>query len=235
MAKPTAPSGALAATRIAGYDASLSDRALPERIKTLISLPSLANIPSCLKSQRIWYPSRFTPRPDGRLNKPPCNRHGKPSTNWQDESNWMSFDEAVNLNMDGVGIVLHEALGLTGIDFDECVVDGVIIDPWVAQKVKELDSYTEYSVSGTGIHVLVQGRCPGKRSKGKIEMYDGISSRFLVMTGNLVPGTPAEIRAGQVEIDAIYVEVFVKITPQQNQQLNPRSEERRAAGAEGTP
>src|ERR1019366_9643320 len=75
-------------------------------------------LPSCLKSQRIWYPSKFTPRPDGRLGKPPCDRQGKPATHWQYESNWMSFDEAVGLNMDGVGIVLHKALGLVGSDFD---------------------------------------------------------------------------------------------------------------------
>ena len=44
MAKPTAPSGALAATRIAGYDASLSDRALPERIAALTSLTQYGRI-----------------------------------------------------------------------------------------------------------------------------------------------------------------------------------------------
>src|SRR5450759_3938699 len=49
-------------------------------------------LPSCLKSQRIWYPSKFIPRPNGRLGKPPCNRQGKLATQWQYKSNWMSFD-----------------------------------------------------------------------------------------------------------------------------------------------
>ena len=97
----------------------------------------------------------------------------------------------------------------------------------MAQKVKELDSYTEYSVSGTGIHVLVWGRLPWKKCDGdKIEMYD--RSRFLVMTGNRVPGTPTEIRDAQDTIDAIHLEVFGapeqisgKTALQQNQQLNP--------------
>src|ERR1039458_4146952 len=205
----------------------LSDRALPERIETLSSNPSFANIPFFLKSQRIWYPSRFTPRPDGRLNKPPCNRQGKPATNWQDESNWMSFDEAVGLNMDGVGIVIHKALGIMGSDCDHCVQDGVIVDEWVAQKVKELNSYTEYSVSGTGTHTLVFGRLPWDKHNGeKIEMYDGSGSRFFIVTGNRVPGTPAEIRDAQDTINALHIEVFgselEKTAPLQNQQLNPK-------------
>ena len=185
-------------------------------------------LPPCLKSQRIWYPSKFTIRPDGSPGKPPCDRQGNFAKHWQYKSNWMSFDEAVGLNMDGVGIMLHKELGLTGIDFDHCVEEGVIIDPWVAQKVKELNSYTEYSVSGTGIHVLIWGRLPWKKCGGdKIEMYD--RSRFLVMTGNLVPGTPTEIRNAQDTINAIHLGVFGseeqisgKTALQQNQQVSQK-------------
>jgi hypothetical protein len=140
----------------------------------------------------------------------------------------MSFDEAYGLHMDCVGIVLHEKLFLLGVDFDHCVENGVITDAWVAQKVLELDSYTEYSVSGTGIHVLVWGRRPGNKCDGgKIEMYDGVGgSRFFTMSGNRVPGTPAEIRSAQGTINDLYLEVFGaddgKTAPQQNQQLNPK-------------
>ena len=205
------------------YDTSLPELPIFERVDE-----RYRRLPPCLKSQRIWYPSKFTVRPDGSPGKPPCDRQGNFAKHWQYKSNWMSFDEAVGLNMDGVGIMLHKELGLTGIDFDHCVEEGVIIDPWVAQKVKELNSYTEYSVSGTGIHVLIWGRLPWKKCGGdKIEMYD--RSRFLVMTGNLVPGTPTEIRNAQDTINAIHLGVFGseeqisgKTALQQNQQVSQK-------------
>ena len=135
-------------------DTSLSDLARPERIQSL-SPASLSNLPSCLKSLTIWYPFRFTPRAGDGFGKPPCDRQGNFAT-WSDASTRMSFDDAYGLQMDGVGIMLHEALGLLGIDFDHCVKDGEITDPWVAEKVKELDSYRvqrlwyRHSCSGLG-------------------------------------------------------------------------------------
>lgn len=51
--------------------------------------------------------------------------------------------------------------------------------------IQTLSSYTEYSVSGTGIHIIAKGSFPeGGRRKGNIEMYpDG---RFFVMTGQVI-------------------------------------------------
>ncbi|MBO8942826.1 DNA primase, partial [Listeria monocytogenes] len=51
--------------------------------------------------------------------------------------------------------------------------------------IQTLASYTEYSVSGTGIHIIAKGEFPeGGRRKGNIEMYpDG---RFFVMTGQVI-------------------------------------------------
>ena len=193
------------------------------RASTESSTPSSSSIPSCIKSLQIWYPFKFTPRAGGGFGKPPCDRQGKPASNWQDSSTCMSFDEAYGLNMDGVGIVFQEEIGLTGIDFDHCVKDGVITDPWVAQKVKKLDSYTEYSVSGGGIHVLVWGLPSGTRCNGKLEMKS--RAGFLTMSGNRVPGTPAEIRSAQGTIDALYLEVFRaeggKISPNRISNLTP--------------
>ena len=104
------------------YDTSLPELPIFERVDE-----RYRRLPPCLKSQRIWYPSKFTIRPDGSPGKPPCDRQGNFAKHWQYQSNWMSFDEAAGLNMDGVGIMLHEELRLTGIDLDHCVKDGVII------------------------------------------------------------------------------------------------------------
>ena len=48
-----------------------------------------------------------------------------------------------------------------------------------------LNSYTELSQSGNGIHIICKGRLPeGARRKGKVEMYD--KGRYFIMTGNSI-------------------------------------------------
>ena len=51
-----------------------------------------------------------------------------------------------------------------------------------------LDSYTERSVSGRGLHVLVKGKLPehAKHKTLGIEVYD--ARRFAAVTGDLWPG-----------------------------------------------
>ena len=48
--------------------------------------------------------------------------------------------------------------------------------------VRELDSYTEFSPSGTGLHVLLRAKLPpGGNRRGRIEIYD--RGRFFTVTG----------------------------------------------------
>ncbi len=43
--------------------------------------------------------------------------------------------------------------------------------------VELLDSYTEVSPSGRGLHVWVRGKVPGdRRRRGKLEMYDSAAA-----------------------------------------------------------
>jgi len=48
--------------------------------------------------------------------------------------------------------------------------------------VERLNSYTEKSPSGTGIHIFIKAKLPpGGRKKGDFECYE--SGRYLTMTG----------------------------------------------------
>jgi putative DNA primase/helicase len=48
--------------------------------------------------------------------------------------------------------------------------------------VEELDSYTEISPSGTGVHILVKAALPeGRNRKGRFEAYD--RGRYFTITG----------------------------------------------------
>jgi len=55
----------------------------------------------------------------------------------------------------GIGIVFENTANIIGVDFDKCIVDGVL-NSSVEQFVTEAETYTEYSPSGTGLHLLFQ-------------------------------------------------------------------------------
>ena len=54
----------------------------------------------------------------------------------------------------------------------------------IAEFIHSLQSYSEYSQSGNGIHIICKGRLPktGRRKKN-VEMYS--EGRFFIMTGNI--------------------------------------------------
>jgi primase-polymerase (primpol)-like protein len=107
---------------------------------------------------------------------------------------------------EGVGIVLGE--GLVGIDLDRCRdVQTGDIEPWASEIIHSLDSYTEVSPSGSGVHILVRGTLPpGGRRKGNIEMYpDG---RYFTVTGRHVEGAPTAIEERTTELAALHARTF---------------------------
>src|SRR5699024_8819561 len=77
--------------------------------------------------------------------------------------------------------------------------------------VKSLNSYTEISQSGTGLHIFVKAKKAGSRSKNSkedFEMYD--KNRFMVMTGNRLEGTPFKINEAQETVNYLYDMYFPK-------------------------
>ncbi len=63
-----------------------------------------------------------------------------------------------------------------------------------------MDTYTEYSPSwnraaGTGgVHLLVEGKPPGSKKAGNIEVYG--EKHYLTITTNHFPGTPTTTNPG---------------------------------------
>ena len=152
------------------------------------------DIPRELKLRRQWVAARITPDPDrpGKSSKRPIDPRTGGAASTTDGATWGAFDEAVAAaerlpaGTGAVGFVFTADDPYCGIDFDGCYEDGRI-SPEILGWVRQLDSYTEKSISGLGLHVICKGVLPqGGRRKGGIEMYD--RSRFFVMTGKALPG-----------------------------------------------
>lgn len=105
-----------------------------------------------------------------------------------DPRTWASFDAAAQRfkrgGYDGLGFVFSDNDPYLGVDLDGHCTDGKL-DAWALDAVNRLDSYTELSPSGTGVHVIVRGVMPGGRGRKDgalgLEMYD--RGRFFTVTG----------------------------------------------------
>jgi len=130
-----------------------------------------------------------------------------------DPLHWGSFASALTAvairkqeNL-GLGIALGD--GLTGVDFDDCVKDSVIRTD-VQAILNRIDSYAEFSLSGSGIHIFVSGwQFPSGdrngRKVGSAEIYSG--ERYFTVSGKRVPGTPTTVN--DRNLDWLYERIVV--------------------------
>ena len=125
---------------------------------------------------------------------------------------WSSIVQAVIAyetgKFSGVGFVFSESDPYCGIDLDKCRdPESGEIEPWALEIIKKVNSYTEVSPSGTGVKIFLRAKLPpGRKRKGKIELYD--QYRYFVVTGHHLEGTPTTIEDRQAEVAALHKAVF---------------------------
>jgi putative DNA primase/helicase len=149
------------------------------------------NIDPQLMTLRQWVAWRLEAGKSGKPTKVPYTVNGRKASTTK-PTTWTDYDtayEAVNGSdrYAGIGFVLTPPF--VGIDLDNSVdIDGAISD-FALEVVKSFLSYTEISVSQTGLHILVKGVWPGEWNHygESLEVY--AHSRYFAITGNLlVPG-----------------------------------------------
>ena len=134
------------------------------------------NIPKELKEIKQWVCWH-----NDKLPKNPKTGGNAMSNN---PETWGTFEEACKAidkyGFSGVGFMFSNKTGYFGVDLDKCLDNADFIDEFV----ETLQSYTEISKSGNGVHIICKGTMPqGRKRKGNVEMYcDG---RYFIMTGNL--------------------------------------------------
>lgn len=139
---------------------------------------------------------------------------GKPA-DMNDPSTWGKLDEALDTlregSHSGVGFVFSENDPFTGNDFDYCIDDTGRIAPWAMSAIMSLNSYTEITGSGRGLHILTQAKLsgenlevkvPGLTHRHNIEMHG--SGRFYTVSARPLPGLPFSVEPRQQEQEAWY-------------------------------
>ncbi|MEJ7570040.1 MAG: hypothetical protein WKF41_17465 [Gaiellaceae bacterium] len=158
-------------------------------------------VPLELRERPQWVVWRLEQR-DGKPTKAPYRPDGCGRASSTDPGSWATFETAVAaaeaLNANGIGYVFSAGDPFVGVDLDAGLAEadkGAII--------LALDSYSETSVSGTGVHVFVRGSLNGhgRNRRGPFEVYE--SGRYFCVTGKHLLGTPATIEERQSQLEAV--------------------------------
>src|SRR5918995_2638430 len=164
-----------------------------------------------IRDLRQWLCWRIEER-DGKPTKVPYSPLTGEKASSTDPQTWASYSEAVEAYREhgyaGIGIVFGEDDPFCGVDLDGCLnPETGKIEGWAQEIIEGLDSYTEVSPSGRGIHVLVKGELPpGRNRKGPIEIYD--RGRYFTVTGRHLAGTPRSIESRQEQLTSLVRRVF---------------------------
>ena len=114
-----------------------------------------------MRDLRQWLVWRSEER-DGKPTKIPYSPLTGLRASSTDSETWASYEEAVRAckehGYSGIGFVFTPEDDLCGVDLDGCLnPETGDMEGWAQEIVEELDSYTEISPSGTGVHILVRG------------------------------------------------------------------------------
>ena len=187
----------------------------------------LENIPDYLRLRGKWCCWRYEDR-DGKRTKIPYNPRSGGKAQSSNPDTFADLDTALKVSecYDGIGLGLFPPL--VGVDIDHCVKDGQLSD--LAKSVVDcLDSYTEKSPSGEGVHVLFAA--PGfqfdsskyyfKRDSLGLEVYvGGATNRFFTFTGATI--NQVEISDKSKELQTVLDAYMVRPTQRQSETRPPQ-------------
>ncbi|WP_119316715.1 hypothetical protein, partial [Calidithermus terrae] len=175
-------------------------------------------VPPALRELSQWVVWRVENR-EGKATKVPYQPNparlvrastGNPST-------WGSLENALQAlqghKLEGLGFVFAPGGGVVGVDLDWKGYEGQGV-PLEAQTIADrLNSYTEWSPSRKGCHILLRGSLPQGTPHRKqlapgveLEVYD--RGRYFTVTGRHWAGYPDDLQERQAELEALLAELF---------------------------
>ena len=174
----------------------------------------LSKIPQTLKQLPRWILWRLETR-DGAQTKVPYRTDGVRAS-CTNPNDWTDFATASRAfdprKYNGLGYVLKREDNIVCIDLDNCFRDDGQICDEAMRIVQMMNSWTEISQSGKGLHIFVRGKKPTDKARAtprefkSLEVYD--NDRYIALTGTHLPNTPFTIEERQSELNALCATYF---------------------------
>lgn len=167
-----------------------------------MTFDTLYSVPDDLKAFPQWLVWRYEDKDSPKPTKVPYSAHTGQHASVTDPSTWATFETVMQALASGfwagAGFVFTSNDPFTGIDLDdpyETDAEGNFKrkDPQRIAEVQKrvydkFDTYSEFSPSGRGLHLICRGRAESGRKRDAIEMYS--EGRFFTMTGNVYRAAP---------------------------------------------
>lgn len=168
-----------------------------------------AGIPEEMKRADQWILWRGVWNNEGKLTKVPYSPAGV-KTGWAGAV-W-TYDEVLDAfirgGFQGIGFSFKETGNFIGIDYDDIFDEsGNIADPIIKAEIDAVNSYTEVTPSGNGLHIITKGqpREGWKEGTNKPAGEIYFSGRFFTVTGSRYDGFPETVNTVTEEaLDRVY-------------------------------
>lgn len=190
------------------------------------------NIPSELKNLNQWlvWKLEYTTNSSGesKPTKVPYQskfptRHARSDADYT----WSDFKTARFVvenekGFNGIGFAFQDYNKMVVIDIDHCINPQTReIDPEAAKILMLMDTYTEVSQSGTGLHIIGYGMNPHPENinkggkKGKYELYS--HNHYFSLTGNVVEKYSKVNKLFSEQLEGFYNRYIIKKVEEQKQ------------------
>ncbi len=177
------------------------------------------NIPEELRNWPQWIVWRYEWDPEkkdkltgqpGKWDKPPRQARTGALASSTDRQTWDSFETALGAyrtgGWDGIGFSPSADDPFVFVDLDSCFNGTGISERHWRGVIVPMNTYTEWSPSGTGIRIIARGELPDgkghKHTLKKAEIYD--RGHYLTITGQRITSLPAAIEDRQSKILDLY-------------------------------
>lgn len=142
------------------------------------------NAPQQMRNYHQWINWRIK-EDDGKQVKIPVSPHTASFASVSDPNTWGTFEQALHADPEHMAFVLTPNDPYCIIDYDKMPQPEIL--EW-------FDTYCEYSQSGRGIHIIMEGSFPveGRKRNKEAECYQ--DNRYMIMTGNQHPMSNGEIK-----------------------------------------
>ncbi len=163
-----------------------------------------------LKNNKQWVNWNYK----GTTKVPLSSKNQRTGTNKQYQNTWATFEQVkANTKANGIGLILTN--GVCGIDIDKRDLN----DSTTQDIFELMDTYTEYSPSGNGFHLLFtvdMNKIPNalhsqyyqKNPHNKIECYiSDLTNRYFTFTENVIIDKPINERTEQL---LIFLDKYMK-------------------------